>query len=75
MFIDQTFKNDFSKLIVEYVSKNNSTYMDAILKHCEDYNIEPQGAAKLLSKPIIEKLVEEGRDLHLLPKKAKLFFD
>lgn len=74
MFIEPSFKNEFSKLIVEYVSKNNSSYMDAILKHCEDYDIEPQGAAKLLTKPIIEKLVEEGRDLHLLPKKAKLPF-
>jgi hypothetical protein len=74
MLIEPTFKNEFSKLIVEYVSKNNCTYMDAILKHCEDYQIEPQGAAKLLTKPIIEKLVEEGRDLHILPKKAKLPF-
>ena len=74
MFIEPSFKNEFSKLIVEYVSKNNSSYMDAILKHCEDYDIEPQGADKLLTKPIIEKLVEEGRDLHILPKKAKLPF-
>jgi hypothetical protein len=74
MLIEPTFKNQFSKLVIEYVSKHNSTYMDAILKLCEDYNMEPQGASKLLSKPIIEKLVEEGRDLHLLPKKAKLPF-
>jgi hypothetical protein len=74
MFIEPNFKNQFSKLIIEHVTKTNSTYMDAILKQCEDYDIEPQGAAKLLTKPIIEKLVEEGRDLHLLPKKAKLPF-
>jgi hypothetical protein len=74
MLIEPSFKNQFSKMIIEYVSKTNSTYMDAILKYCADYNIEPEGAAKLLSKPIIEKLVEEGRDLHILPKKAKLPF-
>jgi len=74
MFIEPNFKNQFSKLIIEHVTKTNCTYMDAILKHCEDYEIEPQGAAKLLTKPIIEKLVEEGRDLHILPKKAKLPF-
>ena len=74
MLIEPSFKNQFSKMIIEYVSKTNSTYMDAILKYCSDYNIEPEGAAKLLSKPIIEKLVEEGRDLHILPKKAKLPF-
>lgn len=74
MLIEPTFKNQFSKLVIEYVSNHNSTYMDAILKLCEDYNMEPQGASKLLTKPIIEKLVEEGRDLHLLPKKAKLPF-
>ena len=47
MLIEPTFKNEFSKLVIEYVSKHNSTYMDAILKLCEDYNMEPQGASKL----------------------------
>jgi hypothetical protein len=74
MLIEPSFKNQFSKLIIEHVTKTNCTYMDAILKYCADYEIEPEGAAKLLTKPIIEKLVEEGRDLHILPKKAKLPF-
>lgn len=75
MLIEPSFKNQFSKMIIEYVSKTNSTYMDAILKYCADYNIEPEGAAKLLSKPIIEKLVEEEEIFISYPKRLNFPFD
>ncbi len=38
----------------------------------EEHEIEPEIAAKHLSKPIIEKIESEGRSFNLLPKKAKL---
>lgn len=75
MLIEPTFKNQFSKLVIDYVSKHNSTYMDAILKICEDYNMEPQGASKLLTKPIIEKLVEEEEIYIFCPKRPNFPFD
>jgi len=67
---DLNVQNEIEKL----VSKKNYTYMDAVLKLCEDYSLEPSYIAKHLSKPIIEKLREEGESINLLPKSARLPF-
>ena len=67
---DLNIQNEVEKL----VSKKNYTYMDAVLKLCEDYSLEPSYIAKHLSKPIIEKLREEGESINLLPKSARLPF-
>ena len=49
--------------------------MDATIALCENIGVEFTIISKLLSKPIIEKLQEEGRGLNLLPKtKNKLPF-
>lgn len=48
------------------------SYMDAVLFLCEKYSVEPELMAKCLSKPIIQQLKEEGEELNLLPKTAKL---
>jgi len=50
------------------------SYMDSILFLCEKYSVEPELMAKCLSKPIIQKLKEEGEILNLLPKTTKLKF-
>jgi len=48
--------------------------MDAVLKFCEDENVEPEVAAKFLTKPIKEKIMLEGQEINLIPKtKSKLF--
>ena len=62
----------FISEVEEYVKQNGGGYIEAILEHCEKYNIEPQVAAKFLTKPIIEKIQAEGEDFNLLPKGAKL---
>lgn len=67
---DLNITNEIEKL----VSKKNYSYMDAILKLCEDYSLEPSYIAKHLTKPIIEKLREEGESINLLPKSARLPF-
>lgn len=67
---DLNIQNEIEKL----VSKKNYSYMDAVLKLCEDYSLEPSYIAKHLSKPIIEKLREEGESINLLPKSARLPF-
>jgi uncharacterized protein YllA (UPF0747 family) len=67
---DLNIQNEIEKL----VSKKNYTYMDAVLKLCEDYSLEPSYIAKHLSKPIVEKLREEGESINLLPKSARLPF-
>ena len=73
MIFDKNIKNDFVKGVEDYVKKNGGTYIDAIITMCEDFEIEPQIAAKFLTKPIIEKVAIEGVDINLLKENtAKL---
>lgn len=75
MLIDITHKNEFSKKVEEYALKHNSTYLDSVLAIAQEYNIEPEAAAKLISKPIIEKLSAEGKELNLVKNnKSRLPF-
>lgn len=66
-------ESDFSRRVEEYVMSNNCRYLDAIVDISEDLNIEPQLAAKYISKPIKEKLRIEGEEVNLLPKTPKLW--
>jgi len=63
-------ENNINMEVENYVFENGGEYIDAVLYICEKYNIEPKIAAKHLSKPIIEKLEVEGRQMHLLPRKS-----
>ena len=73
MIFDKNIQNDFVKCVENYVKKNGGTYIDAILTMCEDFEIEPQIAAKFLTKPIIEKVAVEGVDINILKENtAKL---
>ena len=40
--------------------------MSAILKVCENNNVEPEGAKRLLSVPLKEKLTAEAEKLKLI---------
>ena len=62
----------FPKEVELYAIKNSVSYIDAVIAVCEKFGIEPQVAAKFLTKPIIEKIKTEGQELNLLPKKTKL---
>lgn len=42
------------------------TVMDAILKVCENNNIEPESSKRLLSRPLKEKLECEAEQLRLI---------
>ena len=68
MLFDRETQNIFIKEIEKYVENNGGTYIDATLIICEDYELEPAAAAKFLTKPIIEKIEEEGRDINILPR-------
>ena len=59
---------NFPHEIELYVRENSGTYVEAILAICEKYDIDPVFIAKTLTKPIIEKLEVEGRDLSILPQ-------
>jgi len=62
----------FPREVETHVKQYAVSYIDAVLAVCERYGIEPQVAAKFLSKPIIEKIKAEGQELNLLPKKTRL---
>jgi len=72
LYFDEETQNDFCRQIEKYVEKWNVSYMDAVIAVCEIKDIPVEGLAKVLSKPIIEKLKEEGQTLNFLPKTTKL---
>tara|TARA_R110002020_G_scaffold405142_7_gene615188 strand:- start:1572 stop:1799 length:228 start_codon:yes stop_codon:yes gene_type:complete len=67
LFSNEVQKN-FVKEVEKCVLSGNDGYIEAILFACEEFEIEPQVAAKFLPKPIIEKIEAEGRRFNMLPK-------
>jgi hypothetical protein len=64
--------HDFSKEVEELTrTKKNGKYIETIIDLCEKYGIEPESAAKLLSKPIREKLKTEFESLNMVRGKRK----
>ena len=68
MIFDVEKQQQFCKKIENHVKRWNSSYLEAITAVVEDMGIEPEVAAKYLTKPIIEKIEQEGRQINLLPK-------
>jgi hypothetical protein len=68
MYIDEAAKEKFSQKILERVKTTNLSFMDCVLELSAEMNLEPSAAGKLLTKPIIEKIEQEARNLHLLKK-------
>jgi len=42
--------------------------MDAVIYYFEEYSYDFSLAPKLLTRPLLEKIEQEGRDLNLLPR-------
>jgi len=64
--------NNFANTVEQNVHKYDGSYIDTVVGLCEEHEIEPELAAKHLTRPIIEKIEAEGRTFNLLPQKAKL---
>jgi KaiC/GvpD/RAD55 family RecA-like ATPase len=64
--------NEFSLHIEKMVSEHKMTYMDAVLKYCEENYLEPQDIAKLVNKSLKDKIEMDFRELNYLPKQAQL---
>ena len=73
MFED--LEKTFSKKVEDRVLKTGNGYMETINLLCDEMSIEPELAAKYLSKPIIEKIRVEAENINLLPRTPKLFSD
>ena len=65
-------QRELCREIEKYVEKWKSTYIDAIIAICESNEIPLESASKILTKPLIEKIQQEGQDLNFLPKNSKL---
>lgn len=64
---------EFSLEIEKIVhSKKGITYMDAVLKYCEENDIDPGTVAPLISKSLKDKLTVEAQNLNYLPKTGQL---
>lgn len=48
--------------------------MDAVINICESNDLPVESVGKILSKPIVEKIQQEGQDLNFLQKTTKLLF-
>jgi hypothetical protein len=48
--------------------------MEAVLEICEEHSVDASLVAKHLSRPIIENIENEARQVNLLPRKKSLPF-
>lgn len=68
MYIDDAAKEKFSKKVLERVLKTKLSFMDCVLELAEELNLDAVAAGKLLTKPIIEKIEQEGKEKNILKK-------
>lgn len=73
MYIDEQAKEQFSIKVIERFKKTKLSFMDCVLELSEEMGIDPIAAGKLLTKPLIEKIHQEAKDLNLIKdtKKSK----
>lgn len=65
-------QKQFLDRLEKHLIKHKNGYIEGILAVCEEMGIDPEQAAKYLSKPIIEKIRAEGESINLLPTTPKL---
>ncbi len=64
----------FSQEVEKIAHDNSMNYIDAIVHYCEKNEIEIESVAKLISKPLKEKLKYDAQKLNYMKKttRAKL---
>lgn len=62
----------FSLLIEQMAVQKKMTYMEAVLKYCEDNFVQPEEIKGLINKPLRDKIEIDMREANLLPKTASL---
>jgi predicted transcriptional regulator len=61
----------FSLEIEKIVAEENCNYIDAIVMYCEHNEIEIESVAKLISKPLKERLKYDAINLNFMKKTSK----
>lgn len=82
MAIDNTFKlwynyimnsKEFSLQIEKIVQERKGiSYMDAILRYCEENELDPGTVAPMITKTLKDKITIEAQNLNYLPKTGQL---
>jgi len=58
----------FGLIIEDVVKKQRIPYMDAVIKYCEDNDIDLSSVGPLINKSLKEKIKEEAQRLNLVEK-------
>jgi len=53
-------------------TKKGISHMDAVLKYCEENEIDPGTVAPLISKTLKDKITIEAQNLNYIPKTGQL---
>ncbi|NBO99957.1 MAG: hypothetical protein EBU90_07480 [Proteobacteria bacterium] len=64
--------NEFSLYIEEVVYTNKIGYMEAIIKYCNDIDIDVESISKLVNQSLKEKIQIEAEENNYLRRRAKL---
>ena len=62
----------FSLHIETLAQERKLSYMDAVLKYCEENYLEPDDIKHLVNKTLKDKIEQDMVDSNMLPKKATL---
>ena len=66
---------DFSQFVEMTAIREGKSCTSVILEYCEEKDLDPEDIAKLVSRPLKEKLAIEMQEEGLLPKGAQLPFE
>lgn len=64
--------SSFSLHIEKLAKERRLSYMDAVLKYCEENFLEPDDVKHLINKTLKDKIEQDMMDANMLPKKASL---
>lgn len=69
MYIDDAAKEKFSNKVLERVSSTRLSFMECVLELSEEMGLDPSAAGKLLTKPLVEKIEMEAKNLNFIKQK------
>ncbi len=63
------FSLEIEKIVQD---KRGISYMDAILKYCEENELDPGTVAPMITKTLKDKITIEAQNLNYIPKTGQL---
>lgn len=64
--------NEFGIFIDEYVQKNRTTYMEAIINYCNEMEIDVESVGSLVNQKLREKIQVEAEQANLIKPRGHL---